>query len=164
MKALWSEELTGRLCALWAAPYKPSATDIASILTNEFGRDITRNATLGKAHRLGLEARDRVKVTHSNSRPRTRVRKPSVAAIKAELFVAQLAAVEPRHIEMVGLEHNECRYPYGDGPFTFCGCETAPKKPYCPAHVELCADHAVRRKPDAVKKSPRSFSFVRAFA
>lgn len=161
MNTLWPAELTERLRVLWSAPEKLSAADIASILTKEFDRPITRNATLGRVHRIGLERRDRVEVHQNNGRPRTRIRKPSVAAIRADLFEIELAAVEPRHIDMLELKADECRYPYGDGPFTFCGCETAPLKPYCSAHAELCATNIVRQHAPqkvALKNNARMFA------
>lgn len=46
--------------------------------------------------------------------------------------------VEPLHFSLADLQHGQCRYPYGDGPFTFCGCRTEPDRPYCEPHQKLC--------------------------
>jgi hypothetical protein len=47
-------DLTERLIALRKAPDKHSFGKIAQLLSQEFNLDITRNAVLGRARRLGL--------------------------------------------------------------------------------------------------------------
>lgn len=58
-KNLWSDELVARLRELW--PVR-SASEIVSMLFVEFGAQFTRNAIVGKAHRLGCEAKVSVKL------------------------------------------------------------------------------------------------------
>jgi GcrA cell cycle regulator len=48
--------------------------------------------------------------------------------------IADLAEVAPLHISLCDLTPKTCRWPYGDGPFTFCGCEKNDGGPYCYAH------------------------------
>ena len=47
-------DLTERLIALRKAPEKHSFSEIAQLLSQEFNLDISRNAVLGRARRLGL--------------------------------------------------------------------------------------------------------------
>ena len=35
------------------------------------------------------------------------------------------------------LGNNQCRWPHGDGPFTFCGAERTDDRRYCPEHAAL---------------------------
>lgn len=39
--------------------------------------------------------------------------------------------------EMLELTNEKCKFPYGDGPFLFCGHPTA-KRPYCEYHTAIC--------------------------
>lgn len=48
--------------------------------------------------------------------------------------------VEPLHLSLVDLQYDQCRYPYGDGHFTFCGCQVVPGRPYCEPHQQLCSE------------------------
>lgn len=40
-------------------------------------------------------------------------------------------------IDIVGAP-STCQYPFGHGPFTFCGKETVSQRSYCPKHLALC--------------------------
>ena len=70
-------------------------------------------------------------------------------------FVAKADPVTaPKHMSLVDLETNCCKWPYGgEGvPFTFCGHEkpATDQVPYCDAHMALSAGPAVvreRKKP-----------------
>lgn len=48
-------------------------------------------------------------------------------------------ASTPKPLNMLRLqsdfERNECRWPYGDGPFLFCSSDTSPGAVYCPFHT-----------------------------
>ena len=55
----------------------------------------------------------------------------------AEISVPVIVDVQPaaKHVDLLELEPGQCRWPYGDGPFTFCGCPTASDDgSYCRAH------------------------------
>ena len=42
------------------------------------------------------------------------------------------------NIDLEDLKNRRCRYPYGDGPFTFCGHPVKEKSPYCEEHHKIC--------------------------
>lgn len=44
----------------------------------------------------------------------------------------------PRGITPLDLKRNECRFPSGDGPFTFCGRVKRDDSSYCREHHALC--------------------------
>ena len=50
----WTTDLAARLVELRAAPEGYSFSKVAEMLSQEFGLDVTRNACLAKARRLGL--------------------------------------------------------------------------------------------------------------
>jgi len=43
-----------------------------------------------------------------------------------------------KSLELHELDRSHCRYPHGDGPFTFCGHEVEQGGSYCPHHAALC--------------------------
>lgn len=45
-----------------------------------------------------------------------------------------LSDMKPRHLKLEALEPNDCRWPFGDGPFTFCGHPKAFGSSYCEHH------------------------------
>ena len=155
----WTDERVELLKKLWSEGL--SASQVAA----ELGPGITRNAVIGKVHRLGLERRGRANVFHGNQK-RSAVRKPrvvkptkfalsfnaaTITKIPVASFEARLAAVQPLHLDLMELTEATCRYPYGDGPFTFCGCATKNEKPYCAAHYEL----SYKPQETAGAKAPR---------
>jgi GcrA cell cycle regulator len=142
---VWSVERIEQLKKLYADGY--SCAQIAGHLGHA-----TRNAVIGKVHRLGL-TRDSRRVPKAGPRA-PREAKKSAARPAGNIFEARwqpkkpaepiairCAAVEPFHLSEP--EVGKCKYPYGDGPFTFCGHDTA--RTYCDLHHELCWVAPVRR-------------------
>lgn len=146
----WTDERVEQLKKLWSDGL--SASQIAAELGG-----ITRNAVIGKVHRLGLSGRTKAP---SSSAPRqrkpraTHMLRVSRPAVRGNTALAQAFAydyemdVEPAQVENVVpigqrrtlLELNEqtCKWPIGDpatDDFWFCGLPSLPGKPYCEAHV-----------------------------
>jgi len=117
-----------------------SASAIAEKLNAEFHTDLTRNAIIGRSHRLNLPVRrgppDRkrkeAKPKMVKIRPRVDAPIPPVLAEprgpQAGLTIYQLGWGDCRWI----LEPPEA-YP----PYTYCGAETAGGRSYCPDHHEV---------------------------
>lgn len=139
----WTEERIGLLKKLWADGL--SASQIACELGG-----ITRNAVIGKVHRLGLSGRAK---SPSSSIPRPR--KPRVAHTPRNpqvLFRGNTALAydygaepEPELIEIpveqrktvLQLTEKTCHWPIGDPQkpdFFFCGGEVEPGSSYCKHH------------------------------
>lgn len=45
---------------------------------------------------------------------------------------------QPRYLTLMQLEPDDCRFPFGDGPITFCGHPKTPGSSYCREHHLLC--------------------------
>ena len=108
----WTEERVEQLTALWGSG--KSASEIAQILGG-----ITRNAVIGKAHRLGLSGRPS---------PIKRKQAPRPVAV----------ADEPTGATILSLTERMCRWPIGDprSPgFRFCGRAAVPGQSYCAEHA-----------------------------
>jgi GcrA cell cycle regulator len=157
----WTDERVELLKKLWSDGL--SASQIAAELGG-----ITRNAVIGKVHRLGLSGR--AKSTSSASpRPR-KARAPHMlrigrAAIRGNTALAHAynleAEAEPELIDNVIpigqrrtlLELNEqtCRWPVGDPgstEFFFCGGNTLAGLPYCAYHSRVAYQPASDRRRD----------------
>ena len=118
----WTTEKQEKLKELW----KKGLT--ASQIANELG-DTTRNAVIGKAHRLNLESRGVSKKTTIKSTGEKTV-KPEVktqrlgrkAKFKALLLDKSFEAENPKKLEE--LNDETCRWPIGhpyEEKFYFCG-------------------------------------------
>lgn len=142
IESAWSDASSARLRELHDNKFSFSV--IASMITSEFGKSISRNAAIGRAHRMGLDRRVAAMITVTRrAPPRPRVAKPKIArpASEPELEITEIelrqADVEALQVSLIDLEFGQCRYPYGDGPFTFCALPAFEDGCYCAAHFAL---------------------------
>jgi GcrA cell cycle regulator len=155
----WTDERVELLKKLWADGL--SASQIAAQLGN-----ITRNAVIGKVHRLGLSGRAK-SPSSSVPRPRKpraasmlRISRPSIRGNTA-LALAYDVELEPEPVPYDNviplgqrrtlLELNEatCRWPIGDpghAEFFFCGGNTVTGLPYCAYHSRVAYQPAAARR------------------
>ena len=128
----WTEERVEQLKTLWTDGL--SASQIARALGG-----VTRNAVIGKVHRLGLAGR---------AGP-ARAERPRHSA--SHKSVARMAASEPEIVEqepvklddgnfatVLTINDRMCRWPIGDpaeNEFHFCGRNPKSGSPYCEAHA-----------------------------
>jgi len=148
----WTEDRVETLKKLWAEGL--SASQIAQKLGG-----VTRNAVIGKVHRLGLSGRA------TPSRP---VRRPVKAATRVKRAPARAqtpqtareSAPKPAPIEAQPLPNGEfasvltltnhiCKWPIGDpddSEFRFCGRKAESGSPYCEAHQQLAYQPAKKRR------------------
>ncbi|MDC0248109.1 GcrA family cell cycle regulator [Pelagibacteraceae bacterium] len=136
----WTAEKEKKLKELWSKGH--TASQIAALLG-----DTTRNAVIGKAHRLNLEARAVSKKTSSNkinSNNTERSNTPDVktkklgrkAKFQALLLDKNFEPENPKKLEE--LTDETCRWPIGhpyEEKFYFCGRKSIDKFPYCKLHV-----------------------------
>ena len=135
----WTPERERKLKELWKKGH--SASQIASMLG-----DTTRNAVIGKAHRLNLEARatskkSAIKADTENSentfKPEVKVQKLGrKARFKALLLDKNFEKENPKTLEQ--LTDETCRWPIGhpyEKEFHFCGRKPLEKFPYCKLHI-----------------------------
>ena len=133
----WSPEKEEKLRELWKKGH--SASQIASMLG-----DTTRNAVIGKAHRLNLEARmtsKKKQVTpgkqkNSSLKEYKTQKLGRKARFKALLLDKNFEGENPLKLEE--LTDKTCRWPIGhphEENFYFCGRQSMEKLPYCKLHV-----------------------------
>ena len=149
----WTEDATARLRELWCGEGL-TASAIAKDLSARAGVPLSRNAVIGKLHRLGLSEADRPRkpepepealppaapdpVEHLPFQPPAARARPAKAAAAAP----QLPGVGLFEVRLFG-----CRWPVSDSPnFRFCGEPFDPANTYswCPAHMEQGIDQRIR--------------------
>lgn len=147
----WTDDRTAALHRLFEA--RLSFAQIAA----EIGDGATRNAICGKIHRLGLNgASSSIRVYHRKTpeqiaatkrdkmNRRNERRRSQPITIRPKLTVTNLEALRCVEVQSLGktlleLGPNDCRYPFGDGPYTFCGHPQFEGSSYCGAHFGLSA-------------------------
>lgn len=162
---MWTEERVAELRRHWAAGL--SGGEIAALMEVP-----TRNAVIGKAHRLGLPSRgpstkprkkpssSRPKHSYQDARwangsePRAAAPTPKpVAPTPKPVALPPPPAPEPVPAAMVAfadLEPHHCRYIPGEpaGEHTMCcGAPAVLGKPYCEAHVRRTSNAVQPTKP-----------------
>ncbi len=158
----WTEERVTRLTKLWSEGL--SASQVAAELGG-----VTRNAVIGKIHRLGLSGRDKPASKSGTRQKRTartngysrvnrstpRATKSSGTANSAKAStpnfepVVDLVAPEPLRIKLVNLTESTCKWPLGDpqdADFSFCGHSIKTDTPYCEYHCKLAYQPIAERR------------------
>ena len=148
-QTIWTDAAVKRLAELVAADMNFAA--IAKQMNDE-GIDVTRNACLGKANRLGFKQPKQIKKEKTQkSRTRTSLRSVSGAdqlpAMRADCEsrpapAGTMGCGNRRKSGQAGAlapvsTPRSCQWPHGDPgtpDFHFCGDRTEPGKPYCTKH------------------------------
>lgn len=138
----WTAAMIGFFTDLYNSDERLSFTDIAKAMNAEFGTTLTRNACIGKSHRLYLPIRgpherqrkaDNTKTGGRKMRRKTRVDAPS-APLEAEVSSGD----EP--LTIYQLREGDCHWPLGAmldyPPFQYCGKPTDIGRSYCLDHCE----------------------------
>ena len=155
----WSEEAITKLRNAWAE----------GLSTAEIGRrmGISKNAVVGKAHRLNLASRPSPIRRDSERTPRRRLPRrivgptlPSFAAPAAAQLVEVAVAVVERAAPVLravpaprpGARVTPCCWPIGEPgtrSFRFCDVDALAGKPYCDEHASLAYVRVRDRREDA---------------
>lgn len=117
----WTDERVALLKQLWGEG--KTAAEIAKALGG-----VTRNAVIGKAHRLKLS--NRVSPIQQNDNVK------KVEPVKKIIQEAPRKAKSS--VKLADLKDRMCRWPIGDpkdADFHFCGDNAVPGMPYCEEHA-----------------------------
>lgn len=154
MTAGWTEDRVGALKKLWLEGQS------ASQIAKQLGGGVTRNAVIGKVHRLGLSGRaapsQPARATFRPSRPRP------AQPTQAPSAPRRIEAVQPRPAPptvpapmpdlpgtatVMTLGAHMCKWPIGDPSsteFSFCG-RRASEGVYCVEHARVAYQPQVKR-------------------
>ena len=130
----WTPERENKLKELWKKGH--TASQIAEMIGGT-----TRNAIIGKAHRLNLQARAVSKKSSKKAKteyivPRKEEKLSRKAKFRSLLLDKNFEPENPKKLEE--LTDDTCRWPIGhpyEENFYFCGRKPMEKFPYCKLHV-----------------------------
>ena len=155
----WTPEKEEKLKDLWKKGH--TASQIANLLG-----DTTRNAVIGKAHRLNLEARATSKKSvqkgniENNNKDVKRQKLSRKQKFKSLLLDKNFEPENPKTLEE--LTDETCRWPIGhpyEKDFYFCGRKPLEKFPYCKLHI-LYAFHPKNSKEDTIPSEEEIPKFI----
>ena len=143
----WTDDRVALLKKLWGEG--KTAAEIAGELGG-----VTRNAVIGKAHRLKLSNRvspiqqNKKQIPANKSVPEKKIETSKVVATNVSLSPA--ASDKGRKtVPLMALKPDMCRWPIGDPQeetFGFCGDHIIPGLPYCTDHAKMAYQAATRNK------------------
>ena len=149
----WTDEKVAKLKELWGKGN--TASQIAEIIGG-----ISRNAVIGKAHRLNLSAKIKTRSATSNENFENTIERKSIKSNKGRRSKFKSLIIEkdfepenPKTLEE--LDENSCKWPIGhpnEKSFYFCGRTSLKDFSYCKLHL-LYAYQPKGKKDDAIDKN-----------
>jgi GcrA cell cycle regulator len=143
----WTDERIELLRKLWSEGL--SASQIAT----RIGGGITRNAVIGKVHRLGLEGRMRTGsgAPQPDAGSGIGLRRADAAVVPVEPAPVVQPESDPgtAKVTLLHLTEQTCKWPIGDPgtpSFHFCGQRAELGLPYCAAHARIAYQPARDRR------------------
>jgi GcrA cell cycle regulator len=161
----WTDDRVELLAKLWGEGL--SASQIAAAL----GGGVTRNAVIGKVHRLGLSGRVKAgaPVAQRPAKPRlvstpvavpgigaepgripAREPEPATMPVSADTrWAAEEVAPPADRVSILDLRDSMCKWPIGDPAkpdFGFCGGRAVSGLPYCSHHCRMAYQPVAERK------------------
>ncbi len=146
--ANWTKERMQQLTDLWKAGLS------CSIIAGKMGQGLTRNAVIGKVHRMGLPGRATTiqlsagqprKQRAVENKPRFTKRRRIALGLPADLPPLKVSLQKPQGeawepipgvmpVSMLDLDVGQCKWPVGkDSPYLFCGAPSTHRH-YCEHH------------------------------
>ena len=149
----WTEEKVSKLKELWGKGN--TASQIAEILGG-----ISRNAVIGKAHRLNLSAKIKTRTATSNqnfdnsveNKNNKLIKRSRKSRFKSLIIEKDFEPENPKQLEE--LDENSCKWPVGhpnEKSFYFCGRSSLKDFSYCKLHL-LYAYQPKGKKEDVADK------------
>ena len=148
----WTEEKVAKLKELWGKGN--TASQIAEIIGG-----ISRNAVIGKAHRLNLSAKIKTRSAIPNQKfdnasvaKDSKIRKGRRSKFKTLIIEKDFEPENPKQLEE--LTENCCKWPIGhpnEKSFYFCGRSSLKDFSYCKLHL-LYAYQPKGKKDDVTAK------------
>jgi len=170
----WTDQRVEKLEKLWKEG--KSAAEIAK----ELG-DVTRNAVIGKAHRLGLSGRPQSSAStqtkkDTSGKTAKSISPKKVAEAKKQASAKAVAETQAKTVPaavvrsaatraaerpedgltILDLSERVCKWPIGDprdADFHFCGGPSRPGTPYCDEHVAMAYQTSSGRRQESKQRN-----------
>ncbi|WP_417319105.1 GcrA family cell cycle regulator [Emcibacter sp.] len=137
----WTDERVEKLRELWDKGLS------ASQIAKELGEGVTRNAVIGKAHRMGLASRPSPVKADPAKKPAKKAAEKAPAPARKKAAGGKVSLLE--------LTERMCKWPIGhpgEPDFHFCGKSSRPGFPYCNDH---CAEAYQVQQPRRDRRANR---------
>ena len=154
----WTEEKVTKLKELWGKGN--TASQIAEIIGG-----ISRNAVIGKAHRLNLSAKIKTRTATSSqnfesstNEKDTQKRKGRKSKFKSLIIEKDFEPENPKQLEE--LDENSCKWPIGhpnEKTFYFCGRSSLKDFSYCKLHLLYAYQPKGKKEEATVKEEVQEF-------
>jgi GcrA cell cycle regulator len=143
----WTDDRVEKLRELWDKGLS------ASQIAKELAEGVTRNAVIGKAHRMGLASRPSPVKSDPAKRAAAAAAKKKAAAPKKS--PATKVAPTTGKVSILDLTESMCKWPIGhpgEANFHFCGKPSQPTFPYCANH---CVEAYQVQQPRKTRRNTR---------
>ena len=154
----WTEEKVAKLKELWGKGN--TASQIAEIIGG-----ISRNAVIGKAHRLNLSAKIKTRTAISNQNfensideNNVKIKKGRRNKFKSLIIEKDFEPENPKQLEE--LDENSCKWPIGhpnEKTFYFCGRSSMKDFSYCKLHLLYAYQPKGKKEEASVKEEVQEF-------
>jgi len=148
----WTEEKVTVLRQYWGSG--KSASEIAEMIGG-----MSRNAVIGKAHRLGLAGRPSP-IKEKKARPKPAAvltAAPATPRARPPVAAANVVELQPGGgATILSLTERMCRWPHGDPKkpgFRFCGKSATPGGPYCADHLRMAYQPPAPKRRDVERRA-----------
>ena len=145
----WDEQKVNKLKELWGKGN--TASQIAQIIGG-----ISRNAVIGKAHRLNLSAKIKTRTATSNqhfnsseNNKNTKLRRGRKSKFRSLIIEKDFEPENPKQLEE--LDESSCKWPIGhpdEKSFYFCGRSSLKDFSYCKLHLLYAYQYQTKGKKD----------------
>ena len=156
----WTDQKVDKLKELWGKGN--TASQIAEIIGG-----ISRNAVIGKAHRLNLSAKIKSRnqsnaktFNNSDALDTSAQRKSKKSRFKSLIIEKDFEPENPKQLEE--LDESSCKWPIGhpdESSFYFCGRGSLKDFSYCKLHL-LYAFQPKNKKEDPIEKEDEIPQFI----
>jgi GcrA cell cycle regulator len=129
----WTDERTDRLRELYAEGHS------CGYIARDIG-GLTRNAIIGKIHRLGLRRPEGADTNEPKEPRRRRIMDIALPRLPIGKNHDGRAIPKTQRKSLLELRVRDCRFPFGEPGypgFFFCGAPTVNLRPYCAIHCRI---------------------------
>ena len=155
----WTDEKVNKLKELWGKGQ--TASQIAEIIGG-----ISRNAVIGKAHRLSLSAKIKIRSTITRNKENFKYTNQETQKkgrrSKFRSLILNKDFEPAKNLQLEELTDNTCKYMEGhpdEKESSFCGRKNVEKFSYCPLHL-MIVFQPKGKKEDVIEKEDEVPQFI----